>query len=80
MTRKRSARLTAQQVTLVGYLLDQAERGLPLPAHPSAPEEVSLVPVAQAVGLAPEVLMKRANRELVGRWSNALGIRAVCDD
>jgi hypothetical protein len=79
MTRNRSEMLTEQQITIVGYLFDPSERSLPLPAHPSAPDKVSLVLVAQATGLAPKVLMKRANRELVDRWSDTLGVRPASD-
>jgi hypothetical protein len=79
MTRNRSEMLAEQQIAIVGYLLDLSEHSLPLPAHTSAPNEVSLVLVAQAAGLAPEVLMKRANRELVERWSDTLGVGPASD-
>jgi hypothetical protein len=79
MTRDPSEMLAEQQITIVTYLLDLSEHGLPLPANPSAPNEVSLVLVAQAAGLAPEVLMKRANRELVERWSDTLGVGPAFD-
>jgi hypothetical protein len=73
----RSEFLIAQQLLLVGYLLDQAEQGLPLPADSSAPNEVSLPLVALASGLPPAAMMTRLNRNLIERWSDTLGVRPI---
>ncbi len=72
--RDRSELLAAQRIALVGYLLDQLEQSPPLPANPAAPDEVSLILVAHAAGFAPEVMINRAHRNLVERWSDTLGV------
>ena len=74
MSRKTPVPFRCERLALVGYLLDQAERELPLPSHPRAPHKVCLELVAAFAGIDSKVFSARANRDLVERWADVLDV------